>query len=235
MLRRVRVPLIATIAVFSVGWLAFGMARVAAAAGMALAAWLVVGAVAVLVRRWWGRDFARAVRATPTSTYGLVLAHAGLGVLVAGVTAMSAWQSSKILVMRPGERVVIGPSTVQLDGLRQAIGPNYATLIASFTMTRDNRPIPLVSERRFYPASRTQTTEAGISAHVLGNTYVAVGELQGNGGIVVRLYDHPLVGWIWSGAVLMALGGIVSLADRRFRVGAASAALRAAPPRLAFA
>ena len=217
---RLRVPLAATLAVLVVGLVAFGARSVAAAGGLALAVWLVLGAVAILVRRWGTSDVRRSVRTTPLSTYGLVLAHAGLGVLVAGVTVMSVWQTSKILVMQPGQTVAIGPATMRLDRLHEALGPNYVTLIASFTMHRGREDRVLTSERRFYPASRTQTTEAGISSHLAGNTYVAVGEVQGR-GIVVRLYDHPLVGWIWAGAVLMALGGTVSLADRRFRLGAA--------------
>ena len=221
---RLRVPLAATLAALVVGLVAFGPRNVAAAGGIALAVWLVLGAAAILVRRWSATDVRRAVRTTPLATYGLVLAHAGLGVLVAGVTVMSTWQTSKILVMQPGQTVAIGPATVRLDTLHEALGPNYVTLIAAFTMHRGGEDRALTSERRFYPASRTQTTQAGIASRLSGNTYVAVGEVQGR-GIVVRLYDHPLVAWIWAGAVLMALGGTVSLADRRFRLGAARPAV----------
>jgi len=223
---RVRWPLVACGVALALGLALFPIARVTAALGIALAAWLVVGAGAILARRWrHSGDFVRAVRTTPTATYGLVLAHAGLGFLVAGVTAMSAWQSSQVLVMHPGQRVAIGRAAVTLDALTQGTGPNFVSLIASFTLDRGGRISPLVSERRFYPASRTQTTQAGIAPALAGNTYVAIGEAQDGGGIVVRLYDHPLVDWIWAGAVLMALGGTVSLADRRFRIGAARPAV----------
>ncbi len=230
-LGRLRVPLVAAAVALVAAVAVAGVEHVAAAGGIALAVWLVLGAAAILVRRWSGSDTWRKVRTTPVATYGLVLAHAGLGVLVAGVTVISTWQTSKVLVMHPGERVAIGPATVRLTGLREAMGPNYVTLIASFAMERGGATVPLTSERRFYPASRTQTTEAGIASRLAGNTYVAVGEVEGS-GIVVRLYDHPLVGWIWAGAVLMALGGCVSLADRRFRLGVARPA---AVPRLALA
>ncbi len=220
LVRRLRVPLVATGVALVAGLALGGGKQIAAAGGLALAVWLVLGAAAILVRRWNGSDTWRKVRTTPMSTYGLVLAHAGLGILVAGVTAMSIWQTSKILVLQPGERVTVGPATVRLDGLHEALGPNYVTLVARFTMVRGGVERPLVSERRFYPASRTQTTQAGIASFLTGNTYVAVGEVQGR-GIVVRAYDHPLVGWIWAGAVMMAAGGAASLADRRFRLGAA--------------
>lgn len=219
---RLRVPLAAAAVALVIAAAVGGVAHLAAIGGIALAVWLVLGAAAILVRRWNVGDVRRAVRTTPASTYGLVFAHAGLGILVAGVTVMSTWQTSKILVMRPGQTVAIGPATMRLDTLHEAMGPNYVTLLAGFTMNRSGEERGLTSERRFYPASRTQTTEAGISSHVFGNTYVAVGEVSGR-GIVVRLYDHPLVGWIWAGAVLMAFGGALSLADRRFRLGAAAA------------
>ena len=226
---RLLVPLVAAAVALAIAALAFGAKNILAALGMALAVWLVVGAGAVLARRWrTGGGFVRSLRTTPSSTYGLVLAHAGLGVLVAGISAMTAWQSSKILVMRPGQSVTIGATAVRLDDVRQAIGPNYETLVARFDFRRGGTHRPVTSERRFYPASRSQTTEAGIAARIFGNTYVAIGEPDKGGGIVVRLYDHPLVGWIWGGAVLMALGGCASLADRRFRLGAA----RPAAPRM---
>ena len=235
-IRRLRGPMLVTGGAFVAAVLIFGQTNVLAAAGMALAVWLVIGAVAMLVRRWrLGDGFVRSVRTTPTSTYGLVLAHAGLGILVAGISAMTAWQSSKILLMHPGQTVTIGREAVTLTGIREATGPNYEALIASFDFRRGDVRRPMTSERRFYPASRSQTTEAGIEARVLGNTYVAVGEPDKTGGIVVRLYDHPMVGWIWGGAVLMALGGCASLADRRFRVGAATAAARAPLGQLALA
>ncbi|MBV8970766.1 MAG: heme lyase CcmF/NrfE family subunit [Sphingomonadaceae bacterium] len=226
--RRLRAPLVTTGVALAAG-LALAGGKVAAAGGLALAVWLVMGAAAILVRRWSGSDTLRKVRTTPMSVYGLALAHAGLGVLVAGVTAVTVWQTSKILVMQPGQTIAIGPAHLRLNGMREALGPNYVTLIASFTLDRQGLR-PLTSERRFYPASRTQTTQAGIASFLAGNSYVAVGELQGT-GIVVRAYDHPLVGWIWAGAVMMAAGGMASLADRRFRVGAA----RPAAARLAVA
>ncbi|MGI4877958.1 MAG: heme lyase CcmF/NrfE family subunit [Janthinobacterium lividum] len=233
--RRLRLPLAATGLAFVAAAVVFGSTNVLAAFGMALAVWLVAGAVAVLARRWRlgseGGNFARALRITPMSTYGLVLAHAGLGVLVAGISAMTAWQSSKILVMRPGQTVSIARNILRLDSIDQETGPNYAAMVARFDLQQGSAHHLLRSERRFYPASRSQTTEAAIKASFLGNIYVAIGEPDKGGGLVVRLYDHPLVGWIWGGALLMGLGGCASLADRRFRIGAARTAVFA-PGRL---
>ena len=100
------------------------------------------------------------------------------------------------------------------------MGPNYQADQARFTVVSHAGSRTLVSERRLFPASQTTTTQAGIGTGFLGNVYVSIGE-QGAGGLVVRIWDHPLVDWIWGGGFLMVLGGALSLSDRRFRVGAA--------------
>ena len=148
----------------------------------------------------------------------MALAHAGLGVTSAGLSAMYAWESSKILVMQPGQVVPIGGLEVGLLSVPEAGGPNYTAEQGHFALRRGDTYHEMISERRSYPASGSQTTEAAIESHVLGNYYIAIGERQG-GGLVVRLYHHPLVGWIWGGALMMAFGGLCSLADRRFRIG----------------
>jgi cytochrome c-type biogenesis protein CcmF len=160
----------------------------------------------------------------------MALAHAGLGVTTAGIAMMSGYASSKILVMRPGETATLGGMAVTLTSVSAVTGPNYQAVQARFRVAERGRTSELASERRFYPVSRNQTTEAGIGASLLGNAYVAIGDEQrdarGN-GIVVRIYHHPLVGWIWFGGLMMALGGAASLADRRYRIGAP---VRAVPP-----
>ncbi len=202
-----------------------GLANAVAALGLALGAWLILGAVLVLARRWWGAGgFSwRLVRTTPAASIGLALAHAGLGFTTAGIAAMTTFAAETILVMRPGETAVAGPLSVTLRDAQEVDGANYRALRARFTVQQGGRETTLVSERRFYNNSRNQTTEAGIGVSVLGNQYVAIGDVQSDArgqGLVVRLYWHPLVGWIWFGGLLMALGGAASLSDRRFRIGA---------------
>jgi cytochrome c-type biogenesis protein CcmF len=209
--------------------LAAGLDAWPAALGFALATWLVAGTVAFLARRWRvgeGGDWRRLARTTPLAIYGMALAHAGLGISVAGITAMGAFQTSHILVMRPGDSVDVGGVPLRLDGLAEVRGPNYVAEAARFDLGGKS----LISERRWYPAAQSQTTEAAIEASLLGNRYVAIGELQG-GGIVVRAYHHPLVGWIWGGIAMLALGGMVSLSDRRFRIGVPQRAARMAAGR----
>lgn len=212
---KVKWPAVAALGMGLAAVLVLGIKATLAALGFALAAWLIAGAGVVLQRRW------HVIRTTPMSVFGMVLAHAGLGVTCAGVTAMSAFAQSKVLVMRSGQTQVIGPYAVTLGALREVQGPNYTAQHAEFSARRGSTIRDLISEKRFFPNSRNQTTEAGIGGSLLGNIYVAIGEISPDGGVTVRLYHHPLVGWIWGGALLMALGGVASLSDRRFRLGAA--------------
>jgi cytochrome c-type biogenesis protein CcmF len=231
---KLKLPLAVTVGVWGVLWAALGAKQATTAFGLALGFWLILGGVLVLLRRWKGASgFSwRLVRTTPAAVIGMALAHAGLGVTTAGVAMMSGYATSKILVMRPGETTTLGDMRVTLAGVGQAQGPNYQAVQARFKVEQRGQSRDLSSERRFYPVSRNQTTEAGIAASLLGNAYLAIGDEQrdakGN-GIVVRIYDHPLVGWIWFGGLMMAMGGAASLADRRFRIGAPT---RAVAPRL---
>ncbi|WP_274603632.1 heme lyase CcmF/NrfE family subunit, partial [Polymorphobacter multimanifer] len=218
---------LATLASFVAAGFLLGWSEVGAAFGFALALWLIAGGVMALAKRWRGAAGfnVRLVRTTPPAVLGMALAHAGLGVLVAGISAMSALSAERILVMRPGQTVEVGAIAVKFLSLAEVQGANYRALQAQFEVTRGGRVRTLVSERRIYPNSRNQTTEAGIDAGFLGNSYIAIGDQQqgpAGDGLVVRSYWHPLVGWIWFGGLMMALGGAASLADRRYRIGAAT-------------
>ncbi|MFZ4689758.1 MAG: heme lyase CcmF/NrfE family subunit, partial [Polymorphobacter sp.] len=222
---RLKWPALATLGVWALLWVVLGLKQSLAAFGFALGFWLILGGIMVLVKRWRGAaGFSwRLVRTTPAAVFGMALAHAGLGVTAAGVSAMSGFAESKILVMRPGETATLGAMQVTLNSIGDANGPNYQAIQARFSVRRGNSIHDLDSERRFYPVSRNQTTEAGIGTSILGNSYIAIGDQQSDAkgpGIVVRIYNHPLVGWIWFGGLMMAMGGAASLADRRFRIGA---------------
>jgi cytochrome c-type biogenesis protein CcmF len=237
-LTRLRWPAILGVLALVVGILAFGLGQVLAAGGLALGLFLIAGAIAIPLRYWkissslnnmgLGGDLRRFLRATPLAVWGMTSAHAGLGVTAIGVTAVTAWQSSKVLEMKVGESVELAGVQYTLSSLGEANGPNYQAAQARFTVTSHSGSRVLVSERRLFPASQTTTTQAGIGTGFLGNVYVSIGEQSADGGLVVRLWDHPLVDWIWAGGFLMALGGAASLSDRRFRVGAARPVLRTA-------
>ena len=233
LLARLKGPALAAAAVIIGAIVVFGVRHAMAALGFALGAWLIAGAIAVLARRW--RPAARdgllgRVRATPLAVFGLALAHAGLGVTTLGITAMAGWQSNAVVAMVPGQSLTLAGKTVTLTGMRDIQGPNYEAAQARFAVDTLAGPRVLISERRFYPASQTPTTEAAINVGLLGNVYISIGERTANGGLVVRVWNHPLVNFIWGGAFMMALGGMVSLADRRLRVAVVK---RARVPRAA--
>ncbi|HWJ68783.1 MAG TPA: heme lyase CcmF/NrfE family subunit [Sphingobium sp.] len=221
--RRVRLPAAAALLVLIAALLVAGYKLVLTSLGLALAAWLILGALMILAHRWRIGKAAKtpwwqAARTTPLAVYGMVLAHAGLGVSVAGVTAMASWETSRILMMQTGQSIDFAGAAITLIEVREVQGPNYIAEEGVFHLKRGRRIDDLVAERRFFPVRQSQTTEAAIRSSIAGNDYLVIGEPQ-PGGRVVRLYRHPLVGWIWFGALLMAAGGVASLADRRFRLG----------------
>ena len=219
--RRVRIPAGIAALVLIVGLMFGGLKGVATAGGLGLAAWLLTGSAAILGRRWWsGRaHLARTVRTTPRSLVGLATAHAGIGLLALGVTGVSSWQTDKVLTMQPGDAVSFSGQTLTLSSLNTVNGPNYEARQAKFAVTGPGRDFVLTSERRSFPSAQSQTTEAGIRVGLLSNLYVSVGEESAQ-GVIVRLWRHPLIIWIWVGGLTMALGGAISLSDRRLRMGA---------------
>ena len=122
---------------------------------------------------------------------------------------------------RPGETLSIAGYDLKFDAARRVQGPNYIAEQGQFTVRRNGDFVAeLFPERRVYPVTRMPTTEAAIRSNGLADLYVVIGESNADGLWTVRLYHNPLVPWIWFGAVIMSVGGLVSLADRRLRVGA---------------
>jgi len=191
-----------------------------------LAAWLFIGTWA----EWAGRiklfraplgDSFRRARGLPRSAHGMTLAHAGLAIAMAGMTAAASWKVESVQIMQPGESVDLAGYTYRLDRVDRVQGPNYTSNMGRVTISRDGRAITqLTPEKRLYSVQRMPTTEAGIHTTGLADLYVVIGDPDGAGGWTVRIFNEPLVPWIWTGALFMILGGVVSLTDRRLRVGA---------------
>jgi cytochrome c-type biogenesis protein CcmF len=194
--------------------------------GVALAAWLVGGAVAEIVgrARRAGPGAAAALRRAwnlPRADWGKALAHSGLGVSILGIACVTAWSSEDIRVLRPGESFAIAGYELRLEAVERADGPNYSAETATLTLLRDGAAIgELRPEKRFYQVQAMPTTEAAIDRSLTRDLYVALGDPQADGGWALRTYFKPFANWIWAGAMIMALGGVVSLTDRRYRVGA---------------
>ena len=204
---KVRVPGLIAVATLVLGAVIWGPLT---GLGLALGVWLIGGAVLVLVRR-------APLKTIPLAVWGMALAHAGLGVTTLGITGVSSWTSDRVLLMAPGQTTTLAGRTFTLDTLRVVAGANYQANQARFTVSGPLGARDLISERRWYPASQSYTTRAGIEASPLGNTYISLGEAGGTGKVIVRLWIHPLVGWIWAGVFTMAFGGVLSLADRGLR------------------
>ncbi|MDW4497529.1 heme lyase CcmF/NrfE family subunit [Sulfitobacter sp. D35] len=197
--------------------------------GMFLAAWIVMGTIVDLAQRT-GRGAGRLRRLVrlPRADWGKAVAHTGLGVTMLGVAGLTAWTVEDIHVAQFDEPFEVGAYTLTLDDVRDIEGPNYLATIGFLTLERDGREIAqLRPEKRVYPVAQMPTTEAAIDYDLARDVYVVLGDRQENGGWAVRTYIKPLTNWIWIGSGLMALGGLLSLSDRRFRV--AAGARRAGP------
>ncbi len=219
---------VAVSALVAAGYLAlFDWRGVLAAFGYALAAWVIVGSFLELAGRIalfrvpLGRSWNR-FKGLPRSALGMATAHIGLGIFLIGVTATTSGQIERILVMNPGDTVTLAGYEVTFEGVTERPGPNYIAERGTFEARRDGELVAVIhSERRFYPVEGQTTTEAGIDTTLWRDLYFVIGDKVGEEGArTVRLYFNPLVVWLWGGLVVMAIGGFVSLSDRRLRVGA---------------
>ncbi|KEJ97913.1 cytochrome c-type biogenesis protein CcmF [Pseudosulfitobacter pseudonitzschiae] len=197
--------------------------------GLFLGAWLVMGAAVDLWLRT-GRSGAARLLRLPRADWGKAVAHAGFGVTVFGIAGLTAWQSEDIRVAQLGQPFDVGGYTLTLDDVQDGEGPNYFTTTGFVTLAKDGREIAqLRPEKRVYPVAQMPTTEAAIDQSLARDVYVVIGDRQDAGGWAVRTYIKPLVNWIWIGCALMALGGGLSLSDRRFRVAAGARKTSAVP------
>ncbi|HRO13610.1 MAG TPA: heme lyase CcmF/NrfE family subunit [Paracoccus sp. (in: a-proteobacteria)] len=192
-----------------------------AVVGAALGAWLIGGAAIDIWQRA-GREAGRLTR-LPRADWGRVIAHGGLGVTFVGISLLMAWQVEDIRVARVGETFTVAGYEITLQEVEELPGPNYTTTTASMRVTRNGREITVLHpEKRVYPVQAMPTTEAAIHSGPFGDIYLVIGDPQQGGGWAVRSYIKPFAFWIWLGSGLMALGGLVSLSDRRWRVAAAA-------------
>ena len=186
--------------------------KLKAAAGILGAAWVGLGTV----RFVWSRLRTNG-RFTPEMV-GMTLAHTGIAVFLVGALLVEALNVQRELAVKPGQTVEVGRWGFHFQGVDETQGPNYLSDRGHVQVLRDGRPVTLLHpEKRAYASGGQVMTEAGIRPGVLGDVYVAIGEPLGDGAWALRVHIKPFVRWIWLGAALMALGGFVTAADRRFR------------------
>ncbi|MCI4661742.1 MAG: heme lyase CcmF/NrfE family subunit [Neomegalonema sp.] len=217
-------------------WVAAALSLIAAAAiyvfyrggsllapfGAALAAWLILGALIDLGERsrW---DLGRLTRLRGAD-WGKILGHLGLGLTVMGITLLTGLEQEDVRLVRPGDRWEVGAYQFEFEDVRRVQGPNFIADRAAIRFAEQGQALSdgvvLHTEKRLYTVQRMPTTESGIRSGLLDDVYLSLGDQREDGSWALRTYIKPFANWIWIGALVMALGGIVSLTDRRHRVGA---------------
>lgn len=182
------------------------------AAGVTGAAWVMLGTARFAWTRLRGNGRFTA------EMIGMLLGHGGLAVFLAGALLVEALNVQREAAMAPGQTLEIGHYAVRFEGVDHQQGPNYVADRGHVRVRYRDRALALLHpEKRQYASGGQTMTEAGIHARLSGDVYVALGESLGNNAWAVRVHIKPFVRWIWLGALLMALGGFVTAADRRFR------------------
>jgi cytochrome c-type biogenesis protein CcmF len=157
----------------------------------------------------------------PRSAWGTMVAHFGIGLTLLGIVCETHWAAERIVAVKPGEMVVIRRYHLTFDGIVPRQGPNYRELGAKLTVHRNGALLGVMTpSKRNFDTRGTSTTEAALLTRGLSQLYISLGEVNADGSVALRIYHKPLVLLIWLGAVVMALGGALSLSDRRLRVGA---------------
>lgn len=227
-LSRLKFAAVFVLVILGVTWWLVDDGPILAFVGMALFAWLLAAVAIEFASRikLFQTDIAeswRRFKNLPRSVYGMTLAHLGVAMVILGITASEAWQSERLDVMMPGETVVVGGYDFTFGGAETAKGPNYDILRGTFQVSRHGKSvITLQPEQRVYQSPPMETTEAAIWPMLSADLYVVIGEEDGKGGHATRIYHKPFISWIWGGAIVMFIGGLFSLSDRRFRIGAAN-------------
>ncbi|MEI8169819.1 MAG: heme lyase CcmF/NrfE family subunit [Rhodoferax sp.] len=191
--------------------------------GLVMAYW-IVGSVATDV---WGRvrpaaggswsDVPRRFKLLPRALVGMMLAHLGVAAFCFGVTMVKTYEVERDVKMAIGDSTTVNGFTFTFRGTKDVDGPNYSAVRGLVDVTRDGKPVTVMEpEKRVYRVQQNPMTEAAISPGLTRDLYVSLGEPEGDGWIV-RVYVKPFIDWIWGGCLLMALGGLLAVTDRRYR------------------
>jgi cytochrome c-type biogenesis protein CcmF len=183
------------------------------ALGVALSVWVASSGLIQIARRLQSGM-------PPASYWGMHLGHFGIAVFVFGVTMVGSYQEEQDVRMEPGDTVLVGGYQFKMIGVRDVAGPNYSAARGEFEVSRagGGASRTLQPEKRNYFSSTMPMTEAAIDAGFTRDVYVSLGEPLEGKAWAVRVYFKPFVDWIWGGCVLMALGGVLAMMDRRYRL-----------------
>ncbi|MCP4408389.1 MAG: heme lyase CcmF/NrfE family subunit [Gammaproteobacteria bacterium] len=224
LLRRLRLAFVVSITLGLVFALPLhDKASIWVALGVALAAWTVMLLIESIRERIKHKKNLKAIwRDISTqgrSYYGMVLGHLGMAVSIIGITFVSSYGIEKDLRMSPGQSVQLAGYQFLFEGVTEQPGPNYRSNTGSFRISKDDREISVLHpEKRIYLVQTKPMTEAAIDVGLTRDLYISLGEPLGGGDWALRIYYKPFVRWIWLGGILMALGGLLAISDRRYRM-----------------
>ena len=192
------------------------------ALGFLLAFWVIITGFQNLLKRIGNEgSLSQRLLSQPRSYYGMQLAHLGIAVFVIGVTIVKGYETERDVRMGIGDTVEVGGYQFRFDGISETDGPNYHAFRGHMVVKKGDRTVvELYPEKRNYNSGSMPMTEAAIDTGVTRDLYVSLGEPipDSDGAWAVRVYYKPFVDWIWAGCMLMALGGIFALSDRRYRI-----------------
>jgi cytochrome c-type biogenesis protein CcmF len=224
--QRVRWALAASVVIALLLPLVMGQWTPLIALGFLLAAWIITTSLLDLRKRLAGSSSVwQRVKQPSRSYYGMQLAHIGIAVFIIGVTMVKGYETERDVRMDVGDTVEAGGYEFRFDGVSEQQGPNYVAAEGRVTVRKDGKEVTVLRpEKRQYNASGMPMTEASIQTGILRDLYVSLGEqIPGSNAWAVRVYIKPFVDWIWAGCLLMALGGIFAISDRRYRIHARKA------------
>jgi cytochrome c-type biogenesis protein CcmF len=207
--RKLALPALCAATALVIAFLAMPQASILSRFGLALAAGLIPAVILPLI----GRNPLR----TPLATWGMVIAHLGAAVSVAGMAADSAFTTEKLTAVRLGETVDVGPWLVRFENVSPVAGPNWTALEAELRASRGGGVHVLRPQSRFFTDPPTETNEAAIQTVLGGQLYTVLGQADQEGRWQLRLWWKPMVTLIWLGGLLVGLGGLLALIGHSMR------------------
>ncbi len=190
--------------------------------GVFLGAWIVMGTILDLFSKLGRSKSLKRLIVLPRADFGKFFAHSGLGITMFAIAALTSWEKEDIRVVPVGGSWKIAAYELKLNSVENVRGPNYFSTMGVIAVSKDGQLLTVLRpEKRNYPVAQMPTTEAAIDYRLSRDLYVVLGDQQSDNSWTVRTYLKPFTNWIWGGCALMAVGGLLSLTDRRLRIAAA--------------
>ena len=189
--------------------------------GVFLGAWIVMGTILDLFSKLGRSISLKRLIVLPRADFGKFFAHSGLGITMFAIAALTSWEKEDIRVVPVGGSWKIAAYELKLNSVENVRGPNYFSTMGIIAVSKDGQLLTVLRpEKRNYPVAQMPTTEAAIDYRLSRDLYVVLGDQQSDNSWTIRTYLKPFTNWIWGGCALMAVGGLLSLTDRRLRIAA---------------